>query len=102
MMLLLSTLCARFRDLPQIVSSFIQVVFFITPVMFRSDQLPTGGRAAMELNPFAALLAVARDPLVGRIPSALEYEIVIGILVLGWAAAVAIYGRYRTRIVYWL
>ena len=102
MMLLLGTLCARFRDLPQIISSFVQVVFFMTPVMFRSDQLPTSGRAAMDLNPFAALLAVARDPLIGRVPSALEYALVIGILLFGWAIAVPVYGRYRTRIIYWL
>src|SRR6516164_3461573 len=101
-MLLLGTLCARFRDLPQIISSFVQVVFFLTPVMFRSDQLPTSGRAAMDLNPFAALLAVARDPLIGRVPSALEYALVIGILLFGWAIAVSVYGRYRTRIIYWL
>ena len=102
MMLLLGTLSARFRDLPQIISSFIQVVFFMTPVMFRSDQLPASGRAAMDLNPFAALLAVARDPLVGHVPSALEYAIAIGILLLGCAIAVPVYGRYRTRIIYWL
>jgi ABC-type polysaccharide/polyol phosphate export permease/uncharacterized protein (DUF1330 family) len=102
MMLLLGTLCARFRDLPQIVSSVMQVIFFVTPVMFRSDQLPTSGRTAMDLNPFAALLAVAREPLVGRVPSALEYGIVIGILLFGWAIAVPVYGRYRTRIIYWL
>jgi ABC-type polysaccharide/polyol phosphate export permease/uncharacterized protein (DUF1330 family) len=101
-MLLLGTLCARFRDLPQIISSFVQVLFFVTPVMFRSDQLPTIGRAAMDLNPFAALLAVAREPLIGRVPSALEYLIVIGILLSGWAIAVSVYGRYRTRIIYWL
>ena len=102
MMLLLGTLCARFRDLPQIVSSFIQVVFFVTPVMFRSDQLPASGRAVMELNPFAALLAVARDPLLGRVPAALEYAIVIGMLLFGWAIALLVYGKYRTRITYWL
>jgi ABC-type polysaccharide/polyol phosphate export permease len=102
MMLLLGTLCARFRDLPQIISSFIQVVFFMTPVIFRSDQLPASGRAAMDFNLFAALLAVARDPLVGRVPSAFQYEIVIGMLLFGWLIALPAYGRYRTRIIYWL
>jgi ABC-type polysaccharide/polyol phosphate export permease/uncharacterized protein (DUF1330 family) len=101
-MLLLGTLCARFRDLPQIISSFVQVIFFVTPVMFRPDQLPASGRAAMDLNPFAALLAVAREPLLGRVPSALEYVLVIGTLLFGWAIAVPVYGRFRTRIIYWL
>jgi ABC-type polysaccharide/polyol phosphate export permease len=102
MMLLLGTLCARFRDLPQIVSSFIQVLFFVTPVMFRSDQLPARARAVMDLNPFAALLAVARDPILGRVPSPLEYAIVTGMLLVGWIMALLVYGRYRTRITYWL
>ena len=100
MILLLGTLCTRFRDLPQIVSSSVQVAFFVTPVMFRSDQLRWGSK--MGLNPFAALLAVARDPLVGRVPSALTYALVIGMLLFGWAIALLVYGRYRTRITYWL
>jgi len=70
--------------------------------MFRSDQLPTVGRIAMQLNPFAALLALVRDPLIGRIPTAFDYELVIGLLLVGWAVALPIYGRYRTRITYWL
>jgi homopolymeric O-antigen transport system permease protein len=102
MMLLIGTLSTRFRDLPQIVSSVMQVIFFLTPIMFRSDQLPTVGRIAMQLNPFAALLALVRDPLIGRIPTAFDYELVIGLLLVGWAIALPIYGRYRTRITYWL
>jgi len=47
-------------------------------------------------------LPVAREPLVGHVPSALDYLIVIGILLFGWAIAVPVYGRYRTRIIYWL
>jgi ABC-type polysaccharide/polyol phosphate export permease len=102
MMLLIGTLSTRFRDLPQIVSSVMQVIFFLSPIMFRSDQLPTAGRIAMQLNPFAALLALARDPLIGRVPTAFDYELVIGLLLVGWAVALPIYGRYRTRITYWL
>jgi lipopolysaccharide transport system permease protein len=80
----------------------MQVIFFLTPIIFRSDQLPATGHAVMDLNPFAALLAVARDPLIGRVPTALEYEFVIGVLLLGWALALPVYGKYRTRITYWL
>jgi lipopolysaccharide transport system permease protein len=102
MMLLIGTLCARFRDLPQIVLSVMQVIFFLTPVMFRSDQLPTAGRYVMDLNPFAALLAIAREPLVGDVPTAWEYQLVIGLLLFGWALALPVYGKFRKRITYWL
>jgi lipopolysaccharide transport system permease protein len=102
MMLVLGTLCTRFRDLPQIVSSVMQVVFFLTPVMFRSDQLPTTGHHAMDLNPFAALLALAREPLIGQVPTGWEYQFVIGLLLFGWALALLVYGKFRKRITYWL
>ena len=35
----LAIVCARFRDVPQIMTSIMQVVFFITPVMFTPAQL---------------------------------------------------------------
>jgi ABC-type polysaccharide/polyol phosphate export permease len=102
MILLLGTLCTRFRDLPQIVASFLQVIFFLTPVMFRSDQLPATGHKLMDLNPFAALLALVREPLIGRVPTAWEYQLVIGVLLFGWALALLVYGKFRKRITYWL
>ena len=42
--LLLGALCARFRDIPPIVGSIMQMAFFISPVIWKPDQL---GRHAM-------------------------------------------------------
>ena len=39
--LLLAILCARFRDIPQIVGNFVQVLFFLTPVMWQVSMLGT-------------------------------------------------------------
>jgi ABC-type polysaccharide/polyol phosphate export permease len=101
-LLLLGTLCARFRDLPQIVSSSMQVVFFITPIMFQPEQLPDALHAVLTFNPFAALLSMARDPLIGRVPSAHEYGMVVLMALLGWLITIPFFGRYRQRIAYWL
>ena len=101
-LLLLGTLCTRFRDLPQIISSFMQVVFFMTPIMFQPEQLPDAVRSVLVFNPFAALLSVARDPLIGRVPSVEEYGLVIGMALLGWMITIPFFGRYRQRIAYWL
>ena len=35
--LLLGLLCARFRDIPQIVASLVQVAFFLTPVIWNAE-----------------------------------------------------------------
>ena len=38
-MTLLAVICARYRDLPQIVASFLQVIFYITPILFKKEML---------------------------------------------------------------
>jgi lipopolysaccharide transport system permease protein len=102
MTLLLGTISSRFRDLPLIVSTGMQVIFFVTPVMFHLEQVPDNLRNALSSSPFAALLAVARDPLLGLIPSAQDYGLVVGMILLGWSITIPFFGKYRGRIAYWL
>jgi homopolymeric O-antigen transport system permease protein len=102
MILLLGTISARFRDLPLIVSTAMQVIFFITPIMFHLEQTPDNLRTLLNLSPFAALLAVARDPLLGLVPSAQDYALVVGMILLGWGITIPFFGKYRGRIAYWL
>ena len=41
--LLLGVLCARFRDIPQIIANLVQVTFFMTPIMWQFGEI---GRAS--------------------------------------------------------
>lgn len=100
--LLLGTLSARFRDVPQTVQSVMQVVFFITPVMFHTKQLGPGMQSVLDFNPFAAFLAIARDPLLGNMPRAQDVIVVVACLCLGWLIVLPFFGKFRDRIVYWL
>ena len=61
----LGLLCARFRDIPQIVASLVQVAFFVTPVMWDAAMLGKY-RWAADLNPLFHLLELVRAPLLGR------------------------------------
>jgi ABC-type polysaccharide/polyol phosphate export permease len=58
--------CARFRDVAQLVSSALQVGCFITPVIWEPESLPPQAHYFVSYNPFAHLLAVIRDPLLGQ------------------------------------
>ena len=99
--LLLGPLGARLRDLNQIAQSLLQVVFFVTPVMWSADML--GRRAFIaSLNPLTHLLALVRDPLRGQMPEAVSWYIAIAIAVAGWAVAILVFARLRRRIPYWL
>jgi ABC-type polysaccharide/polyol phosphate export permease len=100
--LLLGALCARFRDLPQIVGNLMQVVYFLTPVMWKPSQLPTEVSLLVDLNPFQSFLALVRDPLMGSPPPLHAWKMALAVTVFGYAIAILFFARFRARIVYWL
>jgi len=100
--MLLGPLCARFRDLPQIIASGTQLAFFITPVIYRPAQLEERLWVVTHLNPFASFMEIVRAPLLGNIPDMHHYLMVAVWTVLGFLIAVPFYTRFRSRIVYWI
>jgi ABC-type polysaccharide/polyol phosphate export permease len=99
--LLFGTLCARFRDIPQIVQSLMRVAFFVTPVIWIPDQL--GERAYLALfNPFTYFIELIRAPLMGQVPSILTWGLAVGVAVCGSVLAGLVFVRFRGRVAYWL
>lgn len=101
--LLLATLCTRFRDLAQIISSGMQMIFYVTPIMWQPN-LMTNKTAVLFLNfnPFFHLFEIIRAPILNYSASNLNWMVSSLIAVLGWVVAFLVYGRYRHRIAYWL
>lgn len=101
--LLLAILCARYRDIPQIVTSVLQVVFYLTPIMWLPSLLPA--RAAVYLldsNPMYHLIEIVRAPLLGQTPTLANWGAALGLALAGWIVTICIYDRYKRRIAYWL
>ena len=100
--LLLGMLCARFRDMPQMIASIMQIAFFVTPVMWRQDQLPHEMSWLVDINPLANLLRLIRDPLMGHVPTPLAYMMGIALILVGFSVTLPFFVRFRARIVYWV
>jgi ABC-type polysaccharide/polyol phosphate export permease len=100
--LFLGTLCARFRDMPQIMVSLVQIAFYLTPVMYRRVQLPSKWQGLFALNPFQSFLDIVREPMLGSPPPLIAWEISGLITVVGFAVTAVFFSRFRARIVYWL
>ncbi len=99
----LGIICTRFRDIPQIISSLLQVIFYLTPIMWLPSLLPQrAGTYMLDLNPFFHFLEIVRGPLLGQLPSMENWLVTIGIAVVGWIATILLFARYRRRIAYWL
>jgi ABC-type polysaccharide/polyol phosphate export permease len=99
--IVIAIMATRYRDVAPIIANVMQVLFFITPIMFIPDMVPDI-EPLNRLNPFAQLVDLIREPLLGRLPSsyALIYCAVAGML--GWSLAIALYRRARPRVAYWL
>lgn len=99
--LLLGMLSARFRDVPQIVAAAMQVLFFVTPILFKPELL--GPRAGLlELNPLLHLVAILRAPLLGEAPGLDNWIVALGLTAAGAVAAFLMFVRFRARVTYWL
>ncbi|MBS0993468.1 ABC transporter permease [Gluconobacter cerinus] len=99
--MLLGSLCARFRDVPPIIGALLQIVFYVTPVIWQPQQL--AGKARYLLyNPFYALLEVVRAPLLGHIPSIGVWLVALLTSAVFWVIAIWAFVRVRSRLVFWI
>lgn len=99
--ILFGLLCARFRDLTQVVGTMVQVAFFLTPVMWRPEMIGRN-RWAADWNPLYHMLEIVRSPIISGSVSYLSWAVSLGLAVCGFAFALALFARYRSRIAYWL
>jgi homopolymeric O-antigen transport system permease protein len=98
---LLGVAGARYWDLREIISPLMLIAFLATPVLWHSNALADKAHLAA-LNPLTHYIDILREPLMGHVPSASAYELVLAVTIAGWICAVGVYGLARNRIVYWL
>ena len=94
-------LSTRYRDTPQLIINLMQVVFFITPVFWSIEALPTRP-AFVHFNPFYHLLEVVRAPLLGKLPSAENWISVMTLTAVGLLVTAYLYRRSYARVAYWV
>jgi ABC-2 type transport system permease protein/lipopolysaccharide transport system permease protein len=94
---------ARFRDVAHMATVGMQVLFYVTPVIFPASMLQHRRDLALviELNPLYHLLEVVRQPLLHATPAAWHSYAAVGvILVVLFAASAAVIGAFQRRIVF--
>lgn len=99
--LALATVCTRFRDIPPIVSSLMQLVFFVSPVIWLPEILGNRGWVAT-FNPVHHFLEMFRAPVLdGRVPL-VSLGVSLAIALAGSLLAFALFSRFRHRLAYWI
>ena len=107
--LLLGLVTTRFRDLTPITQSLVQLLFFLTPIVWIYDDLLNSANTAIaerarlvEFNPLLHFIEIIRQPMLGA-DQHLRHWVVVGIItVVGWALTLVALKRYRSRVSYWV
>ena len=99
--ILFGMISARFRDVPPIVASFVQVAFLVTPI-FWSAHLLGVWKPLAELNPLFAAIDVVRAPLLGSAPAPNSWFVLLAVTLLGGGVTFAFFARFRARIAFWV
>ena len=107
--LLFGIVTTRFRDLNPITQSVVQLMFFLTPIVWIYEDLlnspnPTiADRARLaEFNPFLHFVQIVRQPLLGQEIVWRHWVVVAVITVIGWVLCLVVLRRYRSRVSYWV
>jgi len=99
--LILGIVCARFRDIPQIVTSLTQMAFFLTPILWKPEVL--GSRVWMvTANPVFHYIELVRAPIIqGHVPGkswVICFAVSLGLAVI----ATLVLARFGRRVAYWV
>lgn len=105
--LLLGIVTTRFRDLAPIIQSIVQLLFFLTPIVWIYGDLQNNpavaGRARLvEFNPLLHFMEIVRAPLLGEPQHLRHWIVVLVITFVGWAVTIAVLRRFRSRVAYWV
>jgi ABC-type polysaccharide/polyol phosphate export permease len=98
---LLGMICARFRDVAPIVGSIVQVVFFVTPIVWPPQALGANQWWAV-LNPLYTAIDVMRSPLLGVPESPHSWSILLLVTLCNCAVSFMFFSRFRARVAFWV
>ncbi|KKW65952.1 ABC transporter permease [Mycolicibacterium elephantis] len=99
-------LATRYRDISPLLVSLVQLLFFMTPIIWNESTLQQQDAAdylrIVELNPLLHYLDIVRAPLLGADQELHHWVVVIVLTVIGWILAAIAMRQYRARVAYWV
>ncbi len=98
---IMALLCVRFRDVQLVIGNVLQIVFFMTPIMWKPSML--GEKAwLLNFNPVYVFLQSVRGPLTGESVDSSLWLAMLGICLFTTLVASWMMGVYGNRMRYWL
>lgn len=99
--LAIGPLCTRFRDIPLVIQSVMQVIFFLTPIFWLPDGM-SHRPIFTDGNPFYHLIQLVRAPMLGEWATAQNWRVALGCCAAAMFLAMTSVTLTRRRINLWL
>ncbi len=99
-------LATRYRDISPLLFSLVQLLFYMTPIIWNDqtlrDQGAGGWAKVIEFNPLLHYVDIVRAPLLGADQQWHHWVVVLVLTVVGWTTAMFAMRQYRARVPYWV
>ena len=101
-------IATRFRDVAPLLESLVQLLFYMTPIVWMDSTLKDrigelGNKAYLaEINPLYHYMAVVRGPMIDQPVELRSWVIVCVLTVLGTLFAMVFMRQWRSRVSYWV
>lgn len=100
--ILLGLVCARFRDIQQVVASVLQLSMFVTPIFWKPEHMGRKGFLLADSNPLYHYVNILRSPLIGELPTMKNWLVVCAITAIGWALVAWLFSKKYKQLVFWV
>lgn len=96
LVLAVAALAVHFRDLRDLLQNLLNLLFFVTPIIYNLQSVPERLRPFISLNPITPLIEVYRDlALLGRFPPASAWAGATLTALICWWLGTFIFSRLR-------
>ena len=99
-------LATRYRDISPLLFSLVQLLFYMTPIIWNDQMLRDQGAGTwatiIEFNPLLHYVDIVRAPLLGADQEWRHWAVVLGLTVVGWTVTLFAMRQYRARVPYWV
>ena len=99
---IIASICTRYRDLQQVITSLLTISFLITPIMWKLSYIPEHLQKYFFLNPFTGFLEALRNPLLDLPVSPIAYNAILTWTLLSIISMLYMYHRFEKRIILWI
>jgi ABC-2 type transport system permease protein/lipopolysaccharide transport system permease protein len=100
--ILIGIICARFRDVTNITASMLQIAFYLTPTLWKLQNMSPKIVLISNFNPFNIFISIVRDGLFNLEPNLRYWKSALCITAIGWLVTILVFSKYRNRIVFWV